>query len=124
MLRAAFYLMVLWSYLLVVCFYAFTHVDNIGTTMTNSGAWLTMLASAIIVPLAALAIISSVNTDTPNNKQIIEFISLNKKQLRMYGFGVLLAIILVGGLIMLAAAIWGCLLNIFLCIYAWSKSNA
>jgi len=83
-----------------------------------------MLASAIIVPLAALAIISSVNTDTPNNKQIIEFISLNKKQLRMYGFGVLLAIILVGGLIMLAAAIWGCLLNTFLCIYAWGKSNA
>ena len=113
--------MVLWSYLLVVCYYGLDSYSGAG--MKDLGAWQLMLASAAIVPIIALAIISSINSSSDENDAALEFVALNKKQLKTYGVGVLLLIAILGGLIMVAAAVWGVLVNAFLLITALGKKH-
>jgi hypothetical protein len=121
MKKSALTLIVLWSYLLVVSYIGLNSYS--GAAMKNLGAWQLMLASALIVPIVALGIISGVNSSASGNKAAIEFVALNKKQLKTYGLGVLLLIAIVGGLIMVAAAIWGVLVNAFLLIIAVVKKH-
>jgi hypothetical protein len=121
MKKPAFTLMVLWSYLLVVSYYGLDSYS--GTGMKDLGAWQLMLASAAIVPMIALAVISGVNSSSGENNAALEFVALNKKQLKTYGLGVLLLIAIFGGLIMVAAVVWGVLVNAFLFVTALVKKH-
>jgi hypothetical protein len=55
--------------------------------MKDLGAWQLMLASAAIVPIIALAVISGVNSSSGENDATLEFVAINKKQLKTYGMG-------------------------------------
>lgn len=112
MKKPAFVLMVLWSYLLVVSYYGLNSYSGAG--MKDLSAWQLMLASAAIVPIIALAVIAGVNSNPGKNDATPEFVTLNKKQLKTYGLGVLFLIAIFGVLIMIAAAVWGVLVNAFL----------
>jgi len=113
--------MVLWSYLLIVSYYGLESYSGAG--MKDLSAWKLMLASAAIVPIIALSVIYGVNSRSGKNKTVLEFIALNTKQLKTYGLGVLFLIIIFGGLIMVAAAVWGVLANAFLLATALVKKN-
>ena len=121
MKKSAFTLIVLWSYLLVVSYFGLNSYSGVG--IKNLGAWQLMLASALIIPIVVFGIICEVNSSANGNKDAIKFVALNKNQLKAYGLGVLLLVIIVGGLIMAVAAIWGILGNAFLIINAVVKKH-
>jgi len=121
MKKAALFLMLLWSYLLVVSYYGLDSYS--GAAMRNLGAWQLMLVSALIVPIVALGVVSFVKPNSDNNETTLKFISLNIKQLKAYGIGALLLIVLVGGLIMVGAALCGIFINVFFFATALVKRN-
>ncbi len=72
-----------------------------------------MLASALIVPVLASVVVFAAQSNSDESEAKIRFIESNRKQLKIYGLGVLLLIIIIGGAVMVGAAIWGVLINAF-----------
>lgn len=82
-----------------------------------------MLASAFIVPIVASSVVFCVKRNLENNEIKPIFISLNTKQLKAYVIGILLIIVLIGGLIMVGAALCGIFINVYFFATALLKRN-
>ena len=82
----------------------------------NNSTWIPLLTSALIVPTIAYLIVNFIGNNYKNDIDAQDFVNFNLKQLKIYGVGILLAIILIGGLIMYVAAIGAVIINIFLFI--------
>ncbi len=121
MKKPAFVLLLLWSYLLIVSSYGLASYSGAG--MKGLGAWQLVLFSAAIIPIIAFLIISSINSSYGENAEALEFVSLNKKQLKMYAAGVLLLLLIIGIFVMMVASVWAVLVNAFVLIKSLGKKQ-